>query len=139
MYGSNFYGSDVKIQIMYWKKQTFTELRGLLQGIQILKFENTHNNIFFHNINFKKQITLQLHYAIQVSENTYIAWPCRYMARVSSSINQGPLKKWTEHSHELHLLTIHSRGLLLHPGAGWGLIFWIKSFNNPKKFITRSF
>ena len=40
---------------------------------------------------------------------------------------QGPLKKWTEHSQELHLLKIHSRGLLLHPGAGWGLIFWTMS------------
>ena len=33
-------------------------------------------------------------------------------------IGQGPLKKWTEHFQELHLLKIHSRGLLLHPGAG---------------------
>ena len=46
-------------------------------------------------------------------------------------IGQGPLKKWTEHSQELHLLKIYSRGgLLLHPGAGWGLIFWTMSFYN---------
>ena len=25
-------------------------------------------------------------------------------------VSQGPLKKWTEHSQELHLLKIHSRG-----------------------------
>ena len=54
-------------------------------------------------------------------------------------LSQAPLKKWTEHSQELHLLKIRSRGLLLHPGAGWGLIFWIMSFYNPKKFISRSF
>ena len=30
-------------------------------------------------------------------------------------------------------------GVLLHPGAGWGLIFWTMSFYNPKKFISRSF
>ena len=39
---------------------------------------------------------------------------------------QGPLKKWTEHSQELHFLKIHIYivgGLLLHSGAGWGLIF----------------
>ena len=30
-------------------------------------------------------------------------------------------------------------GLLLHTGAGWGLIFWTMSFYNPKKFISRSF
>ena len=30
-------------------------------------------------------------------------------------------------------------GLLLHPGAGWGLLFWTMSFYNPKKFISRSF
>ena len=53
-----------------------------------------------------------------------------------TSLMQGPLKKWTEHSHELHLLKIHSKGgLLLHPRAGWGLIFWTISFNNPKKFF----
>ena len=36
-------------------------------------------------------------------------------------------------------LKIHSKGLLLHPRAGWGLIFWTMSFFNPKKFISRSF
>ena len=78
-----------------------------------------------------------------------------------SAISQRPLKKWTEHSQELHLLKINSRGLLpitlrkfvmdwqatpsikkfliLHPMAGWGLIFWTMSFYNPKKFISRSF
>ena len=30
-------------------------------------------------------------------------------------------------------------GLLLHPKARWGLIFWTMSFYNPKKFISRSF
>ena len=29
---------------------------------------------------------------------------------VTYKVNQGPLKKWTEHSQELHLLKIHSRG-----------------------------
>ena len=29
-------------------------------------------------------------------------------------------------------------GLLLHPRAGWGLIFWTMNFYNPKKFISRS-
>ena len=29
---------------------------------------------------------------------------------VNGCITQGPLKKWTEHSQELHLLKIHSRG-----------------------------
>jgi len=31
---------------------------------------------------------------------------------------QGPLKKWTEHSQELHLLKIHSRGAPITP-RGW--------------------
>ena len=29
-------------------------------------------------------------------------------------LSQGPLKKWTEHSQELHLLKIHSRGAPIH-------------------------
>jgi hypothetical protein len=53
-----------------------------------------------------------------------------------STVAQGPLKKWTEHSQELHLLKIHSRGLLLHPGAGWGLTFWTMSYY--KKFISNT-
>ena len=28
------------------------------------------------------------------------------------TIRQGPLKKWTEHSQELHLLKIHTRYLI---------------------------
>ena len=35
-------------------------------------------------------------------------------------IIQGPLKKWTEHSQELHLLKIHSRGEA--PITPWGVI-----------------
>ena len=60
---------------------------------------------------------------------------------VKSILRQGPLKKWKEHSQVLYLLKIYSRGggLLLHPGAGWGLMFWTMSFYNPKKFISRSF
>ena len=52
---------------------------------------------------------------------------------VNGCITLGPLKKWTEHSQELHLLKIHSRG------AGWELIFWIMSFYNSQKSILRSF
>ena len=48
-------------------------------------------------------------------------------------IRQGPLKKWTEHSQELHLFKIQSRG------AGWGSIFWTMSIYNPKNFISISF
>ena len=33
-------------------------------------------------------------------------------------LTQGPLKKWTEHSLELHLLKIHSRGAPSTP-QGW--------------------
>ena len=29
-------------------------------------------------------------------------------------LNQGPLKKWTEHLQDLHILKIHSKELLLH-------------------------
>ena len=67
-------------------------------------------------------------------------WPLPSNSAFLPAIMQGPLKKWTEHSQELHLLKIQSRGgLLLHPRAGWGLIFWTMSFYNPKKFISRSF
>ena len=39
-------------------------------------------------------------------------------------INQGPLKKWTEHSQELHLLKIHSRGGSYYtPGLDGGRFF----------------
>ena len=36
---------------------------------------------------------------------------------------QGPLKKWTEHSQELHLLKIHSRGAPITPGGLMGVDF----------------
>ena len=56
------------------------------------------------------------------------------------SSTQGPLKKWTEHSQELHLLKIHSKGGSYYtPGLDGGLIFWTMNFYNPKKFISRSF
>ena len=32
-----------------------------------------------------------------------------------SILVQGPLKNWKEHSHELHLLKIHSRGAPITP------------------------
>ena len=36
---------------------------------------------------------------------------CRVLTdHLANEINQGPLKKWTKHSQELHLLKIHSRG-----------------------------
>ena len=63
-------------------------------------------------------------------------------SRQPNEFTHGPLKKLTEPSQELHILKIHSRGgggLLLHPGAGWGLIVWTISFHNPKKFISKSF
>ena len=36
---------------------------------------------------------------------------------------QGPLKKWTEHSQELHLLKIHSRGAPITPRGWMGVDF----------------
>ena len=57
---------------------------------------------------------------------------------IISTIDQGLLKKWTEHSQELHLLKIHSRGASITPPAGWGLIFWTMSFYDPRKiFLMR--
>ena len=38
-------------------------------------------------------------------------------------IHQGPLKKWTEHSQELHLLKIHSRGAPITPRSWMGVDF----------------
>ena len=56
-----------------------------------------------------------------------------------SCLNQGPLKIWTEHSQELHLLKIHSRRAPITP-QGWMVVdFWTMCFYNPKKFISRSF
>ena len=37
---------------------------------------------------------------------------------VPGSVNQGLLKKWMEHSQDLHLLKIHSRGAPITP-RGW--------------------
>jgi hypothetical protein len=34
---------------------------------------------------------------------------------------------------------VGGRGLLLHPRAGWGLIFWTMSFYNPKKLHVKIF
>ena len=39
-------------------------------------------------------------------------------------IIQGPLKKWTEHSQELHLLKIHSRGAPITLRGRMGVDFW---------------
>ena len=39
------------------------------------------------------------------------------------TIRQGPLKKWTEHSQELHLLKIHSRGVPITPWGWMGVDF----------------
>ena len=48
-------------------------------------------------------------------------------------ITQGPLKKWTEHSHELHLLKIHSRGSSYYtPGLDGGWFFRPWAFIIPK-------
>ena len=52
--------------------------------------------------------------------------------------NQGPLKNWKEHSQELHLLKIHSRGAPITTQVWMGVVFWTMSFYNPKKFISRS-
>ena len=37
--------------------------------------------------------------------------------------DQGPLKKWTEHSQELHLMKIHSRGAPITPQGWMGVDF----------------
>ena len=37
---------------------------------------------------------------------------------IANLLMQGPLKKWTEHSLELYLLKIHSRGAPITP-LGW--------------------
>ena len=42
------------------------------------------------------------------------------IAQIKKNGEKGPLKKWTEHSLELHILEIYSRGLLLLLRAGWG-------------------
>ena len=48
-------------------------------------------------------------------------------------IGQGPLKKWTEHSQELHLLKIHSRGGSYNtPGLDGGWFFGPWAFIIPK-------
>ena len=40
------------------------------------------------------------------------------------AVSQGPLKKWTEHSQELHLLKLHSReGSYYTPGLDGGSFF----------------
>ena len=39
------------------------------------------------------------------------------------NLGQGPLKKWTEHSHELHFLKIHSRGAPITPRGWMGVDF----------------
>ena len=47
---------------------------------------------------------------------------CRWVG--NSTLNQGPLKKWTEHSQEMHLLKIHSSGGFYYTSAldgGWFL------------------
>ena len=56
--------------------------------------------------------------------------PLDFIYRVSSccgsifkSISQGPLKKWTEHSQELHLLKIHCRGAPITPRGWMGVDF----------------
>ena len=42
-------------------------------------------------------------------------------SRQPNAITQGPLKKWTEHFQEWHLLKIPTRGAPITPGVGWGL------------------
>ena len=86
---------------------------------------------------YRANIVCKKWFLFQVEIKKKCYWNCWF-----GPSNQGPLKKWTEHSQELHFLKIHSRGpggLLSHPGAGWGLAFLTMSFYNPKKFITRSF
>ena len=42
---------------------------------------------------------------------------------IISTIDQGLLKKWTEHSQELHLLKINSRGAPITPQGWMGVDF----------------
>ena len=42
---------------------------------------------------------------------------------VQCGLGQGPLKKWTEHSQELHLFKIHSRGAPITPRGWMGVDF----------------
>ena len=42
---------------------------------------------------------------------------------VPGSVNQGLLKKWMEHSQDLHLLKIHSRGAPITPWGWMGVDF----------------
>ena len=39
------------------------------------------------------------------------------------AVSHGPLKKWTEHSQELHLLKLHSRGAPITPRGWMGVDF----------------
>ena len=43
--------------------------------------------------------------------------------KLADPLNQGPLKKWTEHSQELHLLKIHNRGAPITHRVGMGVDF----------------
>ena len=54
-----------------------------------------------------------------------------FNVKLEIALDQGPLKKWTEHSQELHLLKIYSRGAPNTPRDWMGLIFWTMSFYNP--------
>ena len=66
----------------------------------------------------------QRHIKLNISYNVFKSFlkeisSCELFARSDWVLNQGPLKKWTKHSQELHLLKIHSRGGAPNTPRGW--------------------
>ena len=56
-----------------------------------------------------KNSLLRTHHKLSISEQLLTLQIGLFVPRYNHS-NQGPLKKWTEHSQELHLLKIHRGG-----------------------------
>ena len=65
------------------------------------------------NVNLKKQFYKRLNRFVKECIVVFYSITQRKLAvflRELSYLIQGPLKKWTEHSQELYLLKIHSKG-----------------------------
>ena len=97
------------------KKQVFAQnlLRVISQVMTSLFANNPSRVVPDYTYFTLKHITLG-HFETKMSQSMYKHWQ-------HSRFIQGPLKKWTEHSQELHLLKIHGRGGSYYtPGLDWG-------------------
>ena len=78
------------------------------------------------NVNLKKQFYKRLNRFVKECIVVFYSITQRKLAvflRELSYLIQGPLKKWTEHSQELYLLKIHSRGAPITPQGWMGVDF----------------